>query len=100
LLLLEEGGNGIRFINNAADMYHVDAMFYMLDSAEKSGNYNEAFRFAKRLSMAGYHEGTKRLADYFWNGKGVRRDKRTAKDLYRDAATAGNKEAAEILKTL
>ena len=100
LLLLEEGGNGIRFINNAADMYHVDAMFYMLDSAEKSGNYNEAFRFAKRLSMAGYHEGTKRLADYFWNGKGVRRDKRTAKDLYREAATAGNKEAAEILKTL
>ena len=75
-------------------------MFYMLDYVESIGNYNEAFRFAKRLSMAGCHEGTKRMADYFWSGKGVRRNKGTAKDLYRDAANAGNKEAIEILKKL
>ena len=100
LLLIEEGGDGIRFIKGAAEQYYVDAMFYMLDYVESIGNYNEAFRFAKRLSMAGCHEGTKRMADYFWSGKGVRRNKGTAKDLYRDAANAGNKEAIEILKKL
>lgn len=100
LLLIGEGENGIRFVKDAAEEYHIAAMFYMLDHMEKAEYYNEAFRYAKRLSMAGYHEGTKRLADYFWNGKGVKRDKRTAKDLYRDAANAGNSEAAEILKKL
>ena len=98
--LIAEGGDGIRYIRNAAENYCMDAVFYMLDYEECAGNYQEAFRYAKRLSMAGYHEGTKRMADYLFEGKGVRRDKRTAKDLYRDAATAGNKEARTILENM
>lgn len=99
-LLVAEGGDGIGHIRNAATKYNMDAVLYMLDYEERSGNYQEAFKYAKQLSMAGYHEGTKRMADYYLEGKGVRRDKRTAKDLYRDAATAGNKEALEKLRSL
>ncbi|MBQ5616435.1 MAG: sel1 repeat family protein, partial [Bacteroidaceae bacterium] len=98
--LIAEGSDGIKYIRNAAEKYCMDAVLYMLDYEERAGNYQEAFKYAKRLSMAGYHEGTKRMADYYLEGKGTRRDKRTAKDLYRDAATAGNKEALEKLRSL
>ena len=40
------------------------------------------------------------MADYYYEGKGVGRDKSLAKDLYREAAAAGNEEAKEILKRL
>lgn len=98
--LVAEGGDGIKYIQNAAEKNCMDAVMYMLDYEEHAGNYKGAFGYAKRLSMAGYHEGTKRMADYYLEGKGVRRDKRTAKDLYRDAATAGNKGALEKLRSL
>ena len=100
MLLVGEGGDGVGFIKEAAEKYHLDAMFYILDYEESIGDYNEAYRFAKRLSVAGYHEGTKRMADYFWAGKGVRRDRKAAKELYRKAANAGNKEAQEFLERL
>ena len=100
MLLVGEGGDGVGFIKEAAEKYHLDAMFYILDYEERIGDYNEAYRFAKRLSVAGYHEGTKRMADYFWAGKGVRRDRKAAKELYRKAANAGNKEAQEFLERL
>jgi TPR repeat protein len=40
------------------------------------------------------------MADYYYEGKGTGRDKGLAKDLYREAANAGNQEAAKILKEL
>ena len=40
------------------------------------------------------------MADYYYNGQGVKRNKKLAKDLYRTAAAAGNKEAQEILNNL
>lgn len=98
--LVADGGDGIQFIKEAANLGYIDAVRYMSDFEDSSGNYKEAFRYAKLLSMSGYHEGTKRMADYLFEGKGVRRDKRAAKDLYRDAATAGNKEALEIFRSL
>lgn len=98
--LVADGGDGIQFIKEAANLGYIDAVRYMSDFEDRSGNYKEAFRYAKLLSMSGYHEGTKRMADYLFEGKGVRRDKRAAKDLYRDAATAGNKEALEIFRSL
>ena len=62
--------------------------------------YEEAYKYAKMLSNAGNHEGTRRVADYYYEGKGVSRDKRLAKDLYYEAARAGNKEAKEKLRGL
>lgn len=35
------------------------------------------------------------IADCYRDGKGVKRDKRLAKELYREAAAAGNEEAKE-----
>ena len=46
------------------------------------------------------HRGTKFMADCYLEGKGVSRDKSLAKDLYREAAAAGNEEAKEIMKKL
>lgn len=40
------------------------------------------------------------IADCYREGKGVSRDKSLAKDLYREAAAAGNEEAKEIMKQL
>lgn len=44
--------------------------------------------------------GTMFVADCYLNGCGVKRNKRLAKDLYHDAADAGNEEAKRILKGL
>ena len=52
------------------------------------------------MSEAGNHEGTLHMADYYLEGKGVSRDKRLARDLYYDAARAGNKVAKEKLRKL
>jgi TPR repeat protein len=40
------------------------------------------------------------MADYYFEGKGVSRDKHLAKDLYYEAARAGNKVAKEKLRKL
>lgn len=44
--------------------------------------------------------GTMFVADYYLNGCGVKRNRRLAKELYHDAADAGNEEAKRILKGL
>ena len=43
--------------------------------------------------------GTLYLADYYYHGRVVKRDKSLAKDLYREAAAAGSEEAKEWLRT-
>lgn len=40
------------------------------------------------------------IADCYCEGKGIKRDKRLAKELYCEAAAAGNEEAKEIIKKL
>ena len=98
--LIEKGEDGIGQIKEAAELKHEEAMLFMFGHEEKAGNYKEAYSYAKELSALGNHNGTKRMADYYYEGKGVGRDKRLAKDLYREAAAAGNEEAKEILKRL
>ena len=75
-------------------------MLFMLFYEHSACKYEEAYRWAKALSQMGNHIGTKQMADYYYNGQGVKRDKGLAKDLYRTAANAGNKEAAKILEGL
>ena len=45
-------------------------------------------------------EGTMFLAGCYMNGYGCKRNKRLAKDLYREAAAAGSAEAKKILEDL
>ncbi len=84
----------------AAEKGLQEAQIEIMNRSYNAQNYDEAYRWAKELNLAGRHEGTKRMADCYHNGHGVKRNKKLAKDLYRTAATAGNKEAADILKKL
>ena len=90
----------IDYMRAAATLGHTQARLYMMNYAEGNENYEEAYKWAKLLSQANNHEGTKHLADYFFFGMGVKRDKKLAKDLYRKAATEGNKEAEIICNEL
>ena len=54
-----------------------------------------------RLSVVhsnGDNTGTKLLADCYRYGYGVRRDRKRARELYRQAAENGNDEARKILE--
>ena len=100
-ILADNGdANGIAYIDAAAELNHNEAGVFMMEHEHSAGNFKEAYRYAKMLYMAKDHRGTKRMADYYYSGKGVGRDKSIAKDLYREAAAAGNEEAAKILKEL
>ena len=87
-------------METAAGLGNEKAMIHMFEKLDSEKNYKEAYRYAKMLSEAGNHEGTKRMADYYYEGKGVSRDKGLAKDLYYDAASKGNKAAKEKLRKL
>ena len=99
-LLIDGGENGDRYMETAAGLGNEKAMIHMFEKLDSEKNYKEAYRYAKMLSEAGNHEGTKRMADYYYEGKGVSRDKGLAKDLYYDAASKGNKAAKEKLRKL
>ena len=99
-LLIAENLNGREYIKQAALLKNEAALLYMMDEEDKAANYREAYLYAKALSELGNHHGTKVMADYYYEGKGVSRDRSLAKDLYRDAANAGNEEAARILEEL
>ena len=43
-------------------------------------------------------EGTLSLAEFYMLGLGVRKDRRLAKDLYREAAEKGDEKAKRILE--
>lgn len=98
--LIAEGNDGTAYMETAADLGNEKAMIHMFDYLDGQKRYDEAYRYAKMLSDAGNHEGTRRVADYYLEGKGVSRDKSLAKDLYYEAARAGNKEAKEKLRGL
>ncbi len=100
LHLTTQGKEGIAYIKAAAEQKNIDALAYVMEHEHNAGNYKEAYRYAKMLSKEGDHRGTKLMADYYYEGKGVSRDKSVAKDLYREAAAAGNEEAKKILKEL
>ncbi len=99
-LLIKEGKDGSQYIEAAADLGNEKAMIYMFEYLDEQKRYKEAYRYAKMLMEADNHEGTRRVADYYYEGKGVSRDKSLARDLYYDASRAGNKEAKEKLRNL
>ena len=99
-LLIADGEDARQYMEVAAELGNEKAMIYIFEKLDAEKSYKEAYKYAKMLSEAGNHEGTRRMADYYYEGKGVSRDKRLAKDLYYEAARAGNKVAKEILRSL
>ena len=85
-------------IERSAELGGGDALVYLMNKADARGDYKEAYKIAYKLHLNRNHHGTKYVADCLRAGRAVRRNKRLAKDLYRDAAHAGNIEAERILK--
>ena len=98
--LIAEGRDGTGYIKAAAEAKLNEALLFMYEHEQKAGNHKQAYGYAKELHLQKDHRGTKFMADCYLEGKGVSRDKSLAKDLYREAAAAGNEEAKEIMKKL
>ena len=96
----ESLGEAIDCMRSAASKGLQQAQIYVMQHEHNAQNYKEAYRWAKELSQAKRHEGTKLMADYYLNGLGVKRNKQLAADLYRTAAAEGSEEAAAILKNM
>ena len=99
-LLVADGRDGVAYLEAAAGAKFSEALLFMYHYEQQAGNEKKAYKYAKELHLLGDHRGTKFMADCYYSGKGVSRDKSLAKDLYREAAAAGNKEAKEILEKL
>ena len=87
----------------AEDVKHYEDLlqvwhYHVVDDAIQNGGYHQAFRWAKELRSNGDNTGIKLLADCYRYGYGVRRDRKRARELYRQAAENGNDEARKILE--
>ena len=87
LLLQEDGRNGLKYIKAAADNKNADALMWLIEHTRSTGNDKNVYRYARSLHQLGDKRGTKVLADCYFEGRGVRRDKGLAKDLYREAGS-------------
>lgn len=91
-------GTPLQCMERAAVLEESNALLYMLGYSHENGDYNNAYRWARSLQLQGNHKGIKYMADCYLLGRVVRRSKKTAKDLYRDAARRGNSDAERILR--
>ena len=64
----------------------------------ENGNHKKAYKLAKELYIKGDIEGTRSLAEFYMLGIGVRKDRKTAKDLYTEAAKKGDEKSRKILE--
>lgn len=86
-------------IKQAAELSDRNAMLYMMRYEDSCANYKAAYGWAFKLRAQKSAEGIRYLADCYRYGRGVKKkNKRLAKDFYRDAARAGDKEARRILE--
>jgi TPR repeat protein len=82
----------------AADRGAHGAMLWLVGYEEARGKYREAYLMAKRLYLEGNSDAALYMGDCYMQGRGVRRDKRLAKDFYREAAAKGNERARRVLE--
>lgn len=80
-----EIGTPIESINRAAEKSLPEAMLFMMHHHHSLQQHKESYRLANKLHQMGIKEGTLHLADYYEKGLGVKRDKRLAEDLRREA---------------
>lgn len=90
-------GTPFDIVVQAAMLNNADAMHRLMLHEDSCANYKEAYEWALKLKTLKHAGGIKYLADCYRYGRGTRKNKRLAKDLYRDAALAGNAEAQKIL---
>lgn len=91
-------GTPLECITAAAEKQEQNAMLWLVEYEDKRENYRCAYIYAKELYMMGNVDATMYIAGCYRYGRGVERDRQLAKELYREAAAAGNEEAARILE--
>ena len=94
----EELGAGYNCIYDAARQGHCSSRKLLMKEALREDNYRTVFWWAEALHKSGDHEGTKVLVDCYRYGRGVTRNKRYARRLYRIAADKGNEDARMVLE--
>lgn len=82
-----ELGTSLNCINKATTMQQTDALLFMMHHYDALGQYKDAYDRAHKLHQLGIKEGTLYMAECYEQGRGVKRDKRLAKDLRREAGT-------------
>lgn len=80
----EQLGSYIDCIEKAAGKQHIEAMLYIMKHYADNANYEQSYLWAKKLHQVGNKEGTHHMAHCYMNGLGVKRNKKLAKDLYRE----------------
>ena len=91
-------GTRLDVTQQAAQLNHGDAMLCMMYHEDSLANYTAAYGWALKLRAQKSIEGIKYDDECYRNGRGIRKNKRLAKDLYRDLARVGDKEAQRILE--
>ncbi len=81
----ESLGTAADCMHKAALQKHPEAMLFMLHHHHNAQQYKEAYTWARELHQIGIKEGTLYMADCYEKGLGVKRDKRLAEDLRREA---------------
>ena len=92
-----ELGSGVDCITKAAAEKHPDALYWMYRYHVVAGEYKTAYGYVRDLYIKGDVRGTYNLAECCLYGRGVERDRRLAKDLYREAAEKGSEAARKVL---
>ena len=78
-------GTPVDCIKASAAKEYPDALYALIQHYESLGDYDNVYVTARRLHQLGDRRGTKVVADCYHHGRGVKRDKGLAKDLYREA---------------
>ena len=91
-------GTPLDATRKAAVLNNVEALRYMMQYDDSCANYKEAYQWAMTLRKHKDVAGIKYLAHCYRYGLGTKKNKRLAKDLYRDAVRMGDKEAERILE--
>lgn len=81
----EKIGTPIESINRAAAQSHTEAMIFIMRHHYDAQEHKAAYSWANKLHQMGIKEGTLHLAECYEKGLGVKRDKRLAEDLRREA---------------
>lgn len=91
-------GSPLECIREAVKKGSNKASLWLMRHEIENGNHKKAYKLAKELYIKGDIEGTRSLAEFYMLGLGVRKDRKTAKDLYTEAAKKGDEESRRILK--
>ncbi len=80
-----EAQSALAYIKNAAEKQHTEAMLHMMHHYDKAQDFKAAYEWSYKLYLQGNKEGTLYMAECYKNGRGVKKDKQMAEDLYREA---------------